>query len=317
MSNTIDFRLIRQLWMFLAVAEEQHFGRAAQKLNMSQPPLTEQIKVLEQSLKLQLFERSRRGTQLSPAGAAILPAVRQFAGQVERLEQVVREVAAGQSGVLHVGAVTSAMLETVPPMLEALKRAHPQLTVFVKEIDSVEAIPALEAGELDLAFARLDGEVGSGIATMPLAEDRLAVAIPKDHALAALPRIRIRSLADESLVMSSRERSPVYFDLLTSVCRAHGFAPRVLHEVRTITSQIAYVGCGQGVALVPSSMRKLAPENVVVRPLKERIMVVAATLAWNANRYNPMVDEAVAWLRSQGKLQGRATTAHRSRKDGA
>ena len=315
MSSTIDFRLIRQLWMFLAVAEEQHFGRAAQKLNMSQPPLTEEIKVLEQSLKLQLFERSRRGTPLSPAGAAILPVVRQFAGQVERLEQVVREVAAGQSGVLHVGAATSAMLETVPPMLEALKRSHPQLTVFVKEIDSMEAIPALEAGELDLAFARLDGEVGSGIATMPLAEERLAVAMQKDHPLAALPSVRIRSLADESLVMSSRERSPVYFDLLTSVCRAHGFAPRVLHEVRTITSQVAYVGCGQGVALVPSSMRRLAPENVVVRPLKERIMVVAAALAWNVNRYNPMVDEAVAWLRSRGKLQGRITTARRARRN--
>lgn len=299
MNNTIDFRLIRQLWMFLAVAEEQHFGRAAQRLNMSQPPLTEQIKVLEQALKLQLFERSRRGTQLSPAGAAILPAVRQFAGQVERLERVVREVASGQSGVLHIGAVTSAMLETVPPLLDALKQAHPHLTVFVKEIDSVEAIPALEAGELDLAFVRLDGEVGNGIATMPLAEDRLAVALPKNHALAALPRVSLRSLATESLVMSSRERSPVYFDLLTSVCRAHGFIPRVLHEVRTITSQIAYVGCGQGVALVPSSMRKLAPESVVVRPLKERIMVVAAALAWNANRYHPMVDVAVAWLKKQ------------------
>lgn len=299
MNNTIDFRLIRQLWMFLAVAEEQHFGRAAQRLNMSQPPLTEQIKVLEQSLKLQLFERSRRGTQLSPAGAAILPAVRQFASQVERLERVVREVASGQSGVLHIGAVTTAMLETVPPLLEALKQAYPHLTVFVKEIDSVEAIPALEAGELDLAFVRLEGELGNGIATMPLAEDRLAVALPKDHALAVLPRVSLRSLANESLVMSSRERSPVYFDLLTSVCRAHGFAPRVLHEVRSITSQIAYVGCGQGVALVPSSMRKLAPENVVVRPLKERVMVVAAALVWNPNRYHPMVDVAVSWLKKR------------------
>ncbi|MGO4305939.1 LysR substrate-binding domain-containing protein [Cupriavidus sp. RAF12] len=299
MNTSIDFRLIRQLWLFLAVAEEQHFGRAAARLNMSQPPLTEQIKVLEQSLKLQLFERSRRGTQLSPAGAAILPAVQQFASQVERLQLVIREVASGQSGVLHIGAVTSAMLETVPPLLDSLRQAYPHLTVFIKEIDSVEAIPALKSGELDLAFVRLDGDVGSGIMTMPLSEDRLAVALPKDHSLAALSRVSLRSLANEELVMSSRERSPVYFDLLTSVCRAHGFAPRVLHEVRTITSQIAYVGCGQGVALVPSSMRKVAPENVVVRPLKERIMVVAAALAWNSNRYHPMVDVAVSWLKKK------------------
>ncbi|WP_233887976.1 LysR substrate-binding domain-containing protein [Paraburkholderia flagellata] len=303
MSNTIDFRLIRQLWMFLAVAEEQHFGRAAQRLNMSQPPLTEQIKVLEQSLKLQLFNRSRRGTQLSPAGAAILPAVRQFAGQVERLERVVREVAAGQSGVLHVGAITSAMLETVPPVLNALKLAHPHLTVFVSEIDSVDAIPALEAGELDLAFVRVDGEVGSGIATMPLARDRLAVALPREHALSALPRVRLQSLADEQLVMSARQVSPMYFDLLTSVCRAHGLTPRVTHEVRSVTSQIAYVGCGQGVALVPSSMRKLAPENVVVRPLKEKIEVVTAALLWNTQRHHPLVDEVVAWLKNRKTRQ--------------
>lgn len=299
MSSTIDFRLIRQLWMFLAVAEEQHFGRAALRLNMSQPPLTEQIKILEQALKLQLFERSRRGTKLSAAGAAILPAVRQFAGQMELLERVVREVATGQSGVLQVGAITSALLESVPPLLEALRRKHPHLTVFVKEIDSVEAVPALESGELDLAFVRLDGEMGNDIATLPLTQDRLAVALPKDHALAAQSRIRLNALANEQLVMSSRQVSPVYFDLLTGVCRDHGFAPRVTHEVRSITSQIAYVSCGQGVALVPASMRKLAPENVVIRPLKEIIMVVTAAAAWNTKRHHPMVDEAVACLKSK------------------
>jgi len=294
--STIDFRLIRQLWMFLAVAEERHFGRAAARLGMSQPPLTEQIKVLEQSLKLQLFERSRRGTQLSGAGAAILPAVRQFAGQVEHLERVVREVASGQSGVLHVGAITSAMLDTVPPLLNELKRAHPGLTVFVREIDSVEAVPALLSGELDMAFVRIDGDVGEGISTLPLTEDRLAVALPDDHKLAALPRVRLQALAAEQLVMSSRQVSPVYFDMLTAICRAHGFTPRVLHEVRSVASQVAYVGCGQGVALVPASMKKLAPANVVIRPLKEKVMVVTAALAWNAARFHPLVDVAVQWL---------------------
>jgi DNA-binding transcriptional LysR family regulator len=225
--------------------------------------------------------------------------VRQFAGQVERLERVVREVAAGQSGVLHIGAINSAMLETVPPLLDALRLAHPHLTLLIREIDSVEAVPSLEAGELDLAFVRLDGEVGHGIATLPLAEDRLAVALLKDHPLAELPRVRLRSLAEEQLVMSARQVSPVYFDMLTGICRAHGFAPRVTHEVRSVTSQIAYVGCGQGVALVPASMRKLAPANVVVQPLKEKVMVITAALAWNTRRHHPMVDLAVAWLRQR------------------
>ncbi|GEQ78115.1 LysR family transcriptional regulator [Comamonas testosteroni] len=306
MNNTIDFRLIRQLWMFLAVAEEEHFGRAAQRLNMSQPPLTEQIKVLEQSLKMQLFERSRRGTKLSPAGAAILPAVRQFADQTERLERVIREVASGQSGVLHVGAITSAMLDTIPPVLSYMREQHPRVTIFVREIDSVEAVPELEAGTLDLAFARLDGEIGNSISTLPLAEDRLAVALPMGHPLAELPRVRLQSLATEHLVMSARQVSPVYFDMLTSVCRSHGFTPRVLHEVRSVTSQIAYVSCGQGVALVPASIRKLAPANVVFRPLKEKLTVVTAALAWNAERHHPLVDAVVSWLKSRpriGKLE--------------
>ena len=297
--STINFRLIRQLWMFLAVAEEQHYGRAARRLGMSQPPLTEQIKVLEQSLKLRLLERSRRGTKLSPAGAALLPAIRRFAGHVEQLETAVREIAAGHSGVLHIGAITSAMLETVPPLLSELRRRYPALTIYVREIDSVEAVGGLEAGELDLAFVRLEGEVGSRIATMPLTDDRLAIALPRDHALAKLPRVRLRSLDGELLIMPSRQVSPVYFDTLVAACRSHGFVPRIQHEVRSISSQIAYVSCGQGIALVPATMRKLAPEDVVVRPLKERVLVVTAALAWNSSRHNPMVDVAVAWLKTK------------------
>ncbi|QWT40091.1 LysR substrate-binding domain-containing protein [Dickeya dadantii] len=300
--GTIDFRLLKQLWMFLAVAEEEHFGRAAQRLGMSQPPLTEQIKVLEQSLRLQLFERSRRGTRLSPAGAALLPAVRRFAGQMEQLEKVVKEIAGGQSGVLNIGAITSAMLEIIPRLLDALRRQHPGLTIFVREIDSVEAVPLLEAGELDLAFVRLEGDIASGIATLPLAEDRLAVAMPQDHPLAALPCIPLKSLEDQPLVMPARQVSPVYFDLLTAACRAHGFAPRVLHEVRSVTSQIAYVSCDQGVALVPSAMRRLTPANVVIRPLQENLTVVTAAAAWNTRRHHPLVDSAVAWLKADAPL---------------
>jgi len=264
---------------------------------MSQPPLSEHIKLLEHALGLQLFERSRRGTRLSAAGAAILPAVRQFAQQVEQLERTVREVAAGQSGVLHVGAITSAMLDTVPPLLTHLRQTHPKLTVFVREIDSVEAIDALQAGELDLAFVRLDGDIGHGIATLPLTEDRLAVALAADHPLAARPRIRLKALADEPLVMFARQVSPVYFDMLVNVCRSHGFAPHVRFEVRSVASQIAYVSCGQGAALVPASLRRLAPANVVVRPLVEKVMVVTAAAAWHAGRCHPMVGEAVTWLR--------------------
>lgn len=290
----INFRLIRHLWLFLAVAEEQNFGRAAKRLGMSQPPLSEQIQVLEQALKVKLFERSRRGAKLTPVGAAILPAVRKFAEQLERLELAVEEAVAGQSGMLTIGAISTAMFDVLPRLIDQLKQDYPHLTVSVREIDSVEAVPALEAGDIDLAFARLDGDLGSAIQSLPLREDRLMVALPSDHPLAARTRISLSSLASEPLVMFSRKVSPVYFDNLIATCRASGFSPRVLHEVRSVASQIAFVSCGQGIALVPASLKKLAPDNVVLRPLTQKLHVVTTAVAWNSERPNPLVTELVA-----------------------
>lgn len=293
----INFRLIRHLWLFLAVAEEQNFGRAAKRLGMSQPPLTEQIKVLEQALKVRLFERSRRGAQLTPEGQAILPSVRKFAAQMEQLERAVREAATGRMGTLTIGAISSAMLEVLPPFLDRLRAAEPQLTISVREIDSAEAVPALLAGDVDLAFARLHGELGESIESMPLAQDRLAVALPGAHPMAASSRIRLASLAEEPFVMFERRLSPVAFDGIIAACQAQGFSPRVLHDVRTVAAQVAFVSCGQGIALVPSALKRLAPENVVLRPLAEKIDVVTTAVAWSTHRIHPSLPAALALLR--------------------
>lgn len=290
----INFRLIRHLWLFLAVAEEQNFGRAAKRLGMSQPPLSEQIQILEHALKVKLFERSRRGAKLTPVGAAILPAVRKFAEQLERLELAVEEAVAGQSGMLTIGAISTAMFDVLPGLIEQLKVDYPHLTVSVREIDSVEAVPALEAGDIDLAFARLDGDLGDSLKSLPLVEDRLVVALRGDHPLAARTRISLSSLANEPWVMFSRKVSPVYFDNLIATCRASGFSPRVLHEVRSVASQIAFVSYGQGIALVPASLKKMSPDNVVFRALSQKLNVVTTAVAWNADRPHPVVDAVIA-----------------------
>jgi DNA-binding transcriptional LysR family regulator len=297
----INFRLIRHLWLFLAVAEEQSFSRAAKRLGMSQPPLTEQIQILEHALKIKLFERSRQGAKLTPAGAAILPAVHKFAEQLGRLELAVLEAVSGQAGVLTIGAITNAMIDVLPPLIDRFKAEHPQITVTVREIDSAEAIPALESGDIDLAFARLEGNLGKNLRCVALTEDRLAVAIPRDHPLATRSRLTLANLADEPLVMSSRQVSPNYFDYLIGVCKANGLSPRVLHEVRSVTSQIAFVSCGQGVALVPASMKKLAPDNVILKPLTPKLSVVTTAAVWNSTRANPMVDALVALLAADVK----------------
>ncbi|SFM15805.1 LysR substrate-binding domain-containing protein [Methylobacterium pseudosasicola] len=286
----INFRLVRHLWLFLAVAEEKHFGRAAKRLGMSQPPLTEQIQALEQALRVRLFDRNRRGAKLTPAGAAILPAVRKFAEQLERLELAVREAVDGQSGTLTIGAINAAIVNELPPLVARLRAVHPQLTIYVREIDSVEAVPALEAGDIDIAFARVDGELGPWVRSLPVAEDRLAVALPRGHRLAETAEVSLRALAQEDFTMASRRGSPIYFDHIVAACRTHGFSPRILHEVRSVTSQIAFVGCGQGIALIPSSFEQLAAATVIVRPLVEDINVVSTAIVWSSARHNPLID---------------------------
>jgi DNA-binding transcriptional LysR family regulator len=297
----INFRLVRHLWLFLAVAEEQNFGRAARRLGMSQPPLTEQIQVLEQALKVKLFERSRRGAQLTHVGKAILPAVRKFADQLEQLEIAVREAIKGQSGTLTIGAISSALLEVVPPLLERLRALHPDLSVSVREIDSAEALPALQAGDIDLAFARLQADPKDTIVTLPMARDRLAVALPASHPAASQQRIKLASLSDEVFVMFERRLSPVYFDSIIAACQAQGFSPRILREVRSMTTQVAFVGCNQGIALVPADMRGLAPDNVTLRPLVERIDTVPTAAAWNTARMTPALQIAVEVIRADAK----------------
>lgn len=293
----IDFRMNRQLWMFLIVAEEQHFGRAADRLGMTQPPLSEQIKALELSLGITLFDRSRRGTKLTAAGTALLPAVRKFIDQIADLERTVKEVAAGQSGILNVGAITSAMTDIIPQWMQSLRQTAPDLTISIHEIDSAEAVPGLLSSVLDMAFYRLDGSPGDGLDGFPVTYDKLWVAIPVDHPSVGNTRVPLSLIEHNPLVMSSRKVSPLYFDSIMSACRQRGINPRILHEVRSISSQLAYVSCGQGLALVPGSMKRLAPENVRVLPLEEDISIVTTAVAWPTNKHTPLTDHAVKVLR--------------------
>jgi len=289
----INFRLIRHLWLFRAVAEERHFGRAAARLGMSQPPLTEHIQVLEQALGVKLFDRSRRGTQLTPAGAAILPEVNKLAEYLERMELSVREAARGQQGIFTIGAVSAVMTDVLPGVVAQLRRSHPGITVSLKEINTADALPALHAGDIDLALARLDNDVAADIASVRLRDDRLAVALPPHHPLAERSRIRLHDLADEDFVMFYRRTSPAYFDALVNACASAGFSPRIVHEVSSVSSQLAFAACGQGVALVPASFRRVSPPGVTVRTLADKVNVVAASAAWSLQRQHPLVEEAV------------------------
>lgn len=293
----IDFRLLRHLWLFLHVAEKEHFGRAAEALNMSQPPLTEQIKTLEQHLGIKLFDRSRQGTKLTAEGKAILPLVQTFAAQMQQLEAGIREIAAGQTGVLTVGAITQALSDVLPELLQRIRQTYPQLTLMLREIDSSDAEPLLKSGEVDLVFARLDGNAHRDLDILPLASSRLAVALSDRHPLASCRHLKLADLADENFVMFARAVSPISFDAITSACIQSGFSPRILYEVRTAVAQLAFSSCGQGVALVPLSLDKLAPPNVCVKMLDDDIRLTTTAAAWLADNDNPTLHRILPILK--------------------
>ena len=267
----IDFRLLRHFWYFLAVAEERHFGKAAKRLGMSQPPLSQQIQVLEQSLGVKLFERSRQGVRLTKEGSEILGPVQRFMEHAQRLQVEVLDARQGRDTSVTIGAVNAAIFDL-------------QSRLNVRNL--------VQNGAIDIALARFDQPV-SALEIRPIVKDRLVVVLPVDHRLTKHDRVALVELADENLVLSPRRVSPSFFDQVISACRDVGFSPRVVYEVRSVVSQIAFVGCGDAIGLVPGRSMRFGGGDVVFRPLIENIEVVTVAAAWDPTRRKDVVPSIV------------------------
>jgi DNA-binding transcriptional LysR family regulator len=288
----IDFRLLRHFWYFLAVAEERHFGKAAKRLGMSQPPLSQQIQVLEQSLGVKLFERSRQGVRLTKEGNEVLGPVQRFMEHAQRLQLEVLDARQGRDTSVTIGAVNAAIFDIMPRLTRIAKQRYPHLSLSLSEMDSATALSGVQDGALDIALARFDQPV-SALEIRPIVKDRLVVVLPIDHRLTKHDRVALAELADESLVLSPRRISPSFFDQVVSACREVGFSPRVDYEVRSVVSQIAFVGCGNAIGMVPSRSMRFGGGDVVFRPLVENIEVVTIAAAWDPTRRKDVVPSIV------------------------
>jgi DNA-binding transcriptional LysR family regulator len=281
----MEFRLVRRLGHFLAVAEEGHFGRAAARLGLSQPPLTARIQALEAELGVRLLERTRKGTRPTRAGEALLPMLRRLAEDAKQVEALARELRADRHAPMAMACITSALFDFLPPLVRALREAQPDAAIAVAEMDTADAVEALRRGEVDFALARLDG-ARPPLAVLPLGADALVAALPEGHALlAAGPGpLPLAALAEEPLVSLPRSISPAYFDRQVAACRAAGFEPRSVREVGSAMAQLAIVAAGLGVALVSSAMARLSPPGVAFRALADPVESVGVALVWNAER---------------------------------
>jgi DNA-binding transcriptional LysR family regulator len=263
---------LRHLRYFVAVAEEQHITRAAERLGMQQPPLSQQIRDLEKELQVQLFRRLPRGVELTDAGAAFLERARNILDEVERACVTTRRTARGEEGRVAVGFTSSAPFHPfVPRVIRAFREQSPLVSLVLEESGSRELVQALHSEAIDAAFIRSPVTDLAGLLVRPLLEEKMLVALPTGHPLAAsahpegLPLILF---ANETFILYKRPGAPGLYDTIIAACRSVGFSPRVGQEAPRIVSTLNLVAAGLGVSVVPASLQRLQMDGVIYRSLQ-------------------------------------------------
>lgn len=281
----------RQALYFTVVAEELHFGRAAQRLRISQPPLSQAIRQLERQVGATLLHRTTREVTLTNAGREFLAQCRIVLAAADRAAAVASQAHAGQAGTLRIGAVTSAFSSSLPAILERFQSARPNVELRMWELDTHHGLVRLRHGELDVAIIRFGG-AERNLITQPLRRDHLVLAVPAQRAPRRQDPVDLADFADEPWVWFPRHISPEYHDELVTACRAGGFSPNGRHWANSIQSQIAMVACGLGVTLVPHTS---ATETAAVAYLPLRTPVQLVELALVRRRdAGPLADQLAA-----------------------
>ena len=260
---------LRHLRYFLAVAEELNVTRAARRLNISQPPLTQQIKALEGELGVVLLDRTGYRIRLTDAGRLFALEAGRILEEVRRAAQMARAAASGTSGRVRVGFTESASFNPlVTTALRAFRAAYPGVEVSLEEHPSTELAAALRDGRIDVGFVRPPLREGRGLVFALLEREPLVVVLPIAHRLARRRRIALRELSRETFILYPRAVRPGLADEVVSACEAAGFTPRVGQYAPQLSSTVNLVAASLGISIVPASMRALQPQLVAYLPLE-------------------------------------------------
>lgn len=291
--NRFDYRKIRQMLLFAAVVQEGSFRQAARRLNISQPPLTAQIDELEDRLKVKLLVRTPRGVRMTAQGQAFLPLVQNFIAQAELLDYSINELKDGHKALLTVAAVSEAMLSWIPDFRKTLEMKAPGLALFTKEIDTAEVERELTTNNVMLAIGFFDAFDNPDLKCACIREEKPVLAVSADHPLARAQTVNLADLGDEEWVFQVRNISPYLVDALIGACLEKGFSPRIRHEVTGTMRQMAFVGCGQGIGLMPEFFSCMLPPSVVAKPLADVKPFIRLSIAWNRAVASAPRDEAL------------------------
>lgn len=309
--DVIDVRVWRQ---FLAVAELLHFGRAAQRLHMTQPPLTMAIQQLERRLGQPLFVRSRRTVALTPAGAALLLPVRQWLTQGEALSALARAAGQGDVGRLRLGFVSTLGFGPLPDWLRGFRERHPRIEVELREVTTDVQREAFAQGELDAGFMLHASGIGpgledAGLQALRVVEEPLVLALPEAHPLATAARLSLAALMGQPLVIFPRAIAPSLFDAVLAYYHRHGAAPPIAQEAIQMQTIVNLVSAGLGVAWVPEVVTRLQRSGVVYRALPPALAAGAprceTSLVWRREP-TAVVERFVEFIRAAPRPPGRS-----------
>jgi len=259
---------LRHLRYFLAVAEEGNFRRAAERVGIAQPPLSSQIKDLEEELGVQLFRRLSRGAALTDAGEAFLAEVHVIFGHLEYAKKMALRGAAGEFGRLRVGFTGSAAFnEAVPKTIRSFRRAYPKVELLLAELNTVQLLEQLRHRAIDAVFIRPGPKPPEGLTVTPLADDAMMVVLSTGHRLANEYAIPLSALGNESLILHSRALGPDLHDEIIDACRRAGFEPIIGQVAPQITSIANLVAVEMGVSIVPAPLSNVRVPGVVFLPI--------------------------------------------------
>lgn len=292
---------LRQLRYFAAVAEELHFGRAARRLHMTQPPLSQAIQALEEQFGAALFVRNRREVRLTPAGSALLPQAQHMLEQARALPELVRRAAAGQAGRLTLAFVSSADYSVLPPFLRAYRAAFPQVRISLREATSDLQHEDLLHGRLDagLLIAPLPERARAELDYMSVLSEPLVLAAPAGLAALDGPGpVSLRALAPLPLIIFPRAIAPALHDAILAVFGSAGITPEIGQEAIQMQTIVGLVSAGMGLALVPQSVSNLMRPGVEYRTLADPTPLVETGLAWRRDNQSPVLLGFLGLLRN-------------------
>jgi DNA-binding transcriptional LysR family regulator len=296
----LEFRQVRY---FLAVVEELHFRRAAERLHVAQPTISQQIARLEADLGVRLLERSSRSVELTVAGRAFAAEAVLLLRQRDDAVAAARRAAGGEVGRLSIGFVGPAALGMLNQLIRAYRVRFPNVELDLHECSTVEQVAMLEGQQLDVGFLRLPAS-GEGVSFQLIRTEPIYVLLPSDHSLNRRPEgrsIEVSELAKEPLITLPRDREPVVVDQIISLCMDAGFSPRIVQEAAQMYVIIALVNAGIGLVLGPESLRELPHPGVAYRRLESHGKGSVQTgIAWRANNSSPVLASFLKFVRDDG-----------------